>query len=117
MVAYPLMGVAGGLVAVTIRYLPGRGGHSPADGFQAGAGMGIGALTCAMVNLRLTSVLLTSLFLASDGPALMPLVIMAVVVTYVARARLPFLAGPDAATSSSATTSPPPTHTEPVQAT
>jgi H+/Cl- antiporter ClcA len=30
--------LAGVLVALTIRYLPGRGGHSPADGFHAGAG-------------------------------------------------------------------------------
>ena len=30
----PLVGVAGVLVGLTIRYLPGRGGHSPADGFH-----------------------------------------------------------------------------------
>src|SRR6266700_2225037 len=33
----PLL-LAGLLVAVAIRYLPGKGGHSPADGFKAGAG-------------------------------------------------------------------------------
>jgi H+/Cl- antiporter ClcA len=33
----PLL-LAGVLVALTIRYLPGKGGHSPADGFKAGAG-------------------------------------------------------------------------------
>jgi H+/Cl- antiporter ClcA len=33
----PLL-VAGVLVGLTIRYLPGRGGHSPADGFKAGEG-------------------------------------------------------------------------------
>src|ERR1700722_10106553 len=32
----PLLAVAGLLVAAAIRYLPGRGGHSPADGFHAG---------------------------------------------------------------------------------
>ena len=32
----PLL-VAGLIVGATIRYLPGRGGHSPADGFEAGA--------------------------------------------------------------------------------
>jgi H+/Cl- antiporter ClcA len=32
----PLLTLAGVLVALTIRYLPGRGGHSPADGFKAG---------------------------------------------------------------------------------
>ena len=30
--------LAGILVALTIRYLPGRGGHSPADGFKVGGG-------------------------------------------------------------------------------
>ena len=33
----PLL-LAGVLVALAIRYLPGRGGHSPADGFKVGAG-------------------------------------------------------------------------------
>lgn len=33
----PLL-LAGGLVSLTIRYLPGTGGHSPADGFKAGGG-------------------------------------------------------------------------------
>ncbi|HEX3489183.1 MAG TPA: chloride channel protein [Streptosporangiaceae bacterium] len=32
----PLLAVAGVLVAATIKYLPGHGGHSPADGFHAG---------------------------------------------------------------------------------
>src|SRR4029077_3633011 len=37
---WPLLplAVAGVLVALTIQYLPGRGGHSPADGFKAGEG-------------------------------------------------------------------------------
>src|SRR5260370_34526108 len=33
----PLL-LAGVLVSLTIRYLPGQGGHSPADGFKVGAG-------------------------------------------------------------------------------
>lgn len=35
---WPLLplAVAGAVVGATIRYLPGRGGHSPADGFKAG---------------------------------------------------------------------------------
>ena len=59
---WPLLplAVAGAVVGVTIRYLPGRGGHSPADGFKAGgvaqpnelpgiflaalAGLGLGAV-------------------------------------------------------------------------
>src|SRR3984885_10383799 len=37
---WPLLplAVAGVLVALTLKYLPGTGGHSPADGFKAGAG-------------------------------------------------------------------------------
>ena len=61
--------------------------HLPGLPMVAGAAMGIGAMTCAMLNLPLTSVLLTTLFLASDGLTVMPLVIVAVVVAYVARAR------------------------------
>src|ERR1700761_5683502 len=34
----PVLAVAGLLVAPVIRFLPGKGGHSPADGFKAGAG-------------------------------------------------------------------------------
>jgi hypothetical protein len=41
-----------------------------------------------MLGLPLTSVLITSLFLQADAVTLMPLVIVAVVVSYVASARL-----------------------------
>jgi H+/Cl- antiporter ClcA len=34
----PPLVLAGVLVALTIRYLPGQGGHSPADGFKVGGG-------------------------------------------------------------------------------
>src|SRR3984957_17038747 len=34
----PPLAVAGVLVALTIKYLPGTGGHSPADGFKMGGG-------------------------------------------------------------------------------
>jgi H+/Cl- antiporter ClcA len=34
----PTLALAGVLVALAIRFLPGTGGHSPADGFKAGAG-------------------------------------------------------------------------------
>jgi H+/Cl- antiporter ClcA len=34
----PPLVLAGILVSLTIKYLPGKGGHSPADGFKAGAG-------------------------------------------------------------------------------
>ena len=45
-------------------------------------GMGIGAMSAAMLRLPLTSVLLATLLLAQDGLAVMPVVIVAVVVSY-----------------------------------
>ena len=45
-------------------------------------------MTVAMMKLPLTAVLLPSLLLFSDAVAVMPLVIVAVVVAYVASARL-----------------------------
>jgi H+/Cl- antiporter ClcA len=50
--------------------------------------MGIGALCAVMLRLPLTSVLLATLLLSSDGLEVMPLAIVAVVVAYVASARL-----------------------------
>jgi hypothetical protein len=50
--------------------------------------MGIGAMTVVMLGLPLTSVLLVDIFLSADSIALTPLVIVAVVVAYVASARL-----------------------------
>jgi H+/Cl- antiporter ClcA len=78
--------------------------HLPGLPMIAGAAMGIGAMLCAVLNLPLTSVLLTTLFLASDGLVVMPLVIVAVVVAYAARAHLPTLPPPDPATASAAAT-------------
>ena len=54
----------------------------------AGVAMGIGAMSAVMLTLPITPVLLATLLLASDGLALMPLVIVAVVVAYIAAARL-----------------------------
>ena len=62
--------------------------HLPGLPMIAGVGMGIGAMSVAMLKLPLTSVLLASLLLLNDAPALMPLVIVAVVVSYVISARL-----------------------------
>ncbi len=62
--------------------------HAPGLPMIAGVAMGIGALSVAMLNLPLTSVLLASVFLESDAVALLPLVIVAVVVAYVTSARL-----------------------------
>ncbi len=62
--------------------------HLPGLALIAGAGMGIGAMTVAMLRLPFTAVLLTTLFLGSDGLTIMPLVIVAVVVAHVATIRL-----------------------------
>jgi H+/Cl- antiporter ClcA len=72
------IGAAGGIALSALPGLP----------LIAGVGMGIGAMTVAMLGLPLTSVLLTALFLQGDGLALTPLVIVAVTVSYVASARL-----------------------------
>jgi hypothetical protein len=62
--------------------------HLPGLPMIAGAAMGIGAMSVAMLGLPLVSVLLATLLLEADGLALMPLVIVAVVVSYVTAARL-----------------------------
>jgi H+/Cl- antiporter ClcA len=60
--------------------------HLPGLPVVAGAGMGIGAMTCAVLGLPLTSVLIATILLGSDGVKVMPVVIVAVVVAYVGRA-------------------------------
>jgi H+/Cl- antiporter ClcA len=72
------IGAAGGIALSHLAGLP----------LIAGVAMGIGAMSVAMLGLPLTSVLLACLFLQADAVALMPLVIVAVVVAYVASARL-----------------------------
>ncbi len=62
--------------------------HLPGLPMIAGAAMGIGAMLVVMLGLPLTSVLFTAMFLSADAVALTPLVIVAVVVAYVASARL-----------------------------
>jgi hypothetical protein len=62
--------------------------HLPGLPLIDGVAMGIGAMTTVMLRLPLTSVLLATLLLGADGVAVMPLVIVAVVVAYVASARL-----------------------------
>jgi len=54
----PLLAAAGVLVGLTIRYLPGTGGRSPADGFKAGEGAPLpielpGVLLAALATLSL----------------------------------------------------------------
>jgi H+/Cl- antiporter ClcA len=62
--------------------------HLPGLPLVPGVAMGIAAMCAVMLRLPLTSVLITTLLLFSDGLAVMPLVIVAVVVAYVASARL-----------------------------
>ena len=60
----PLLAVAGLLVAPVIRFLPGKGGHSPADGFKSGEG--------APTPAQLPGVLLAALATLTFGVVLGP---------------------------------------------
>jgi H+/Cl- antiporter ClcA len=62
--------------------------HLPGLPMIAGAAMGMGAVTVAMLGLPLVSTLIVVLFLQDDGLQLTPLVIVAVVVSYLVTARL-----------------------------
>jgi chloride channel protein, CIC family len=62
--------------------------HLPGLPLVAGAAAGIGAMCAVMLRLPLTSVLLATLLLGSDGVAVMPLVIVAVVVAFVIATRM-----------------------------
>lgn len=73
-----LIGAAGGIAL----------SHLPGLPLIAGVGMGIGAMTVAMLGLPLVSVLLVTLFLQDDGLQLAPVVIVAVSVSYVASSHL-----------------------------
>jgi hypothetical protein len=57
----------------------------------AGAAAGIAAMTAGMLQLPLTAVLLATLFLGTDGVSVMPLSIVAAVVSFVVTK---WLAGP-----------------------
>jgi len=63
--------------------------HLPGLVLVPAVAMGIGALCTVMLKLPLTSTLLAVLLFASDGLSVTPLVIVAVVVAYVASARMP----------------------------
>jgi H+/Cl- antiporter ClcA len=62
--------------------------HLPGLPVIAGVAMGIGAMTVAMLGFPLTSVLIVAVLLQADAIALTPLVVVAVVVSYVTSARL-----------------------------
>jgi H+/Cl- antiporter ClcA len=72
------LGAAGGIA----------GSHLPGLDLVPGLAIGIGAMSCTMLSLPLSSVLIATLLLASDGLAAIPLVIVAVVVSYVTTAHL-----------------------------
>jgi H+/Cl- antiporter ClcA len=72
------LGAAGGIVA----------SHLPGLPMVPAVAMGMGAMTCAMLNLPLTSVLIATLLLGADGVQTMPVVIVAVTVSYVITARV-----------------------------
>ena len=65
--------------------------HLPGLPMIAGAAIGIGAMTAGILQLPIAAVLLTTLFLGTDGIKTMPLVILAVVVSFVLSK---WLAGP-----------------------
>jgi H+/Cl- antiporter ClcA len=60
----PLLVLSGVLVSLAIRYLPGTGGHSPADGFQVGGG--------APTPVQLPGIVLAALATLSLGVVLGP---------------------------------------------
>lgn len=62
--------------------------HLPGLDLTSGFAMGIGAMCVVMLRLPMTSVLLATLLLGSQGLTVMPLVIVAVVVSYVVSLRL-----------------------------
>lgn len=72
------LGAAGGLAL----------SHLPGLNTTSGFAMGIGAMCVAMLRLPMTSVLLATLLLGSEGITVMPLVIVSVVVSYVLALRL-----------------------------
>ena len=72
------LGAAGGIAA----------SHLPGLGLIAGVAIGLGAMAAGMLRLPLTAVLLATLFLGSDGFAVIPLTVVAVVVCHVLTARL-----------------------------
>jgi H+/Cl- antiporter ClcA len=78
-----LIGAAGGIAL----------SHLPGLPLIPGAAIGLGAVLVAMLRLPMTSVLVTTLFFGSDGIGVLPVVIVAVVISYVLTI---WLAGPPA---------------------
>jgi H+/Cl- antiporter ClcA len=76
--------------------------HLPGLALVPAVGMGMGAMIAGVLRLPMTSVLLGCLVLFSDGIAIMPVVIVAVVTAYIAATWLdpPAVAAPSAAAES-----------------
>jgi hypothetical protein len=72
--------------------------HLPGLSLIPAVAMGIGAMSATMLTLPFTSTLLATLLLGADGVQAMPVVIVAVVVSYVVTARLTPLPEPAEAT-------------------
>lgn len=62
--------------------------HLPGLSLVPGAAVGMAALMVAILRLPMSSVLITTLFLGSDGIGALPLVVVAVVVSFVLSVRL-----------------------------
>jgi chloride channel protein, CIC family len=81
--------------------------HLPGLSLVPAIAMGLAAASAAMLQLPLTSVLIATVILGTDGFSVMPLVIVAVTVSYVASARLaPRAASPAGGTDSTGATVP-----------
>src|SRR5207302_10559756 len=61
------LALAGVLVGLTLRYLPGTGGHSPADGFKAGEGPP-SAIELPGIVLAALATLSLGVVLGPEGP-------------------------------------------------
>ena len=101
-----LSGFRGGPVFPAL-FLGAAGGmalsHLPGLPLIPAVAMGIGAMSVSMLNLPLTSVLLATLLLGSDGVTDMPLAIIAVAVSFVVSARIAVPAQPPASPAGSGT--------------
>jgi H+/Cl- antiporter ClcA len=91
--------------------------HLPGLALVPAVGIGMGAMIAAVLRLPLTAVLLSCLFLESDGIAIMPVVIVASVTAYIAvtwldppavAARSASAGSPGPPAAAGATASPPP---------
>lgn len=89
---FPAMFI-GAVLGIALSTLPGME-------LAAAIGTGIGAMCCAMLRLPLTSVLLATLLMGTDGLTVIPQVAIAVVVSFVVTAVLP---GPTATTPAAET--------------